>query len=90
VTIGHTASSSNQNLLCDSDAGCCPPESLESITDGQLNAELVFRGSSYQKTPGASYAPFAGPADREEQIRHALPGCSARSCVRAGNCGQRP
>ncbi|MDI3243008.1 DUF4192 domain-containing protein [Arthrobacter sp. AL08] len=63
-----------QNLLCDSDAGCCPPESLESITDGQLNAELVFRGSSYQKTPGTSYAPFAGPADREEQIRHALPG----------------
>ena len=63
-----------QNLLCDSDAGCCPPEPLESITDGQLNAELVFRGSSYQKTPGTSYAPFAGPADREEQIRHALPG----------------
>lgn len=63
-----------QNLLCDSDAGCCPPESLESITDGQLNAELVFRGSSYQKTPGTSYAPFAGPADREERIRLALPG----------------
>lgn len=63
-----------QNLLCDSEAGCCPPEPLESITDGQLNAELVFRGSSYQKTPGTTYAPFAGPADREEQIRHALPG----------------
>jgi hypothetical protein len=63
-----------QNLLCDSDAGCCQPEPLESITDGQLNAELVFRGSSYQKTPGTTYAPFAGPADREEQIREALPG----------------
>jgi hypothetical protein len=50
------------------------PESLESITDGQLNAELVFRGSSYQKTPGTNYAPFDGPAEREEQIRHALPG----------------
>lgn len=34
----------------------------------------MFRGSSYQKTPGTSYAPFAGPAEREEQIRHALPG----------------
>lgn len=63
-----------QNLLCDSDTGCCPPESLESITDGQLNAEMVFRGSSYQQQPGTNYAPFAGPADREEQIRHALPG----------------
>lgn len=63
-----------QNLLCDSDAGCCPPEPLEAITDGQLNAELVFRGSSYQKKPGTTYAPFSGPADREEQIRHALPG----------------
>ncbi|WP_285245315.1 DUF4192 domain-containing protein [Pseudarthrobacter sp. fls2-241-R2A-127] len=63
-----------QNLLCDSDAGCCPPEPLEAITDGQLNAELVFRGSSYQQTPGTTYAPFSGPADREEQIRRALPG----------------
>lgn len=63
-----------QNLLCDSEAGCCPPKPLESITDGQLNAELVFRGSSYQKTPGTTYAPFAGPADREEQIRYALTG----------------
>ena len=69
---------------------CCPPESLESITDGQLNAELVFRGSSYEKTPGTSYAPFAGPADREEQIRHALPGVLGAELLRAGNCGQRP
>lgn len=62
------------NLLCDSDAGCCLPEPLESIADGQLNAELVFRGSSYQKQPGTTYAPFAGPADRGEQIREAMPG----------------
>jgi hypothetical protein len=66
-----------QNLLCDSDAGCCQPEPLESITDGQLNAELVFRGSSYQKEPGTSYAPFTGPADTAERIREALPGVFA-------------
>jgi hypothetical protein len=66
-----------QNLLCDSDAGCCQPEPLESITDGQLNAELVFRGSSYQKEPGTTYAPFTGPADSAERIREALPGVFA-------------
>jgi hypothetical protein len=66
-----------QNLLCDTDAGCCLPETLESITDGHLNAELVYRGSSYQKNPGTTYPPFAGPADREEQIREALPGVLA-------------
>lgn len=63
-----------QNLLCDSDAGCCQPEPLESITDGQLNAELVFRGSSCQKEPGTTYAPFTGPADTADRIREALPG----------------
>lgn len=62
-----------QNLLCDSDAGCCLPQPLESITDGQLNAELIFRGSSYQKEPGTTYAPFTGPADTAEQIREAVP-----------------
>ncbi|WP_028275345.1 DUF4192 domain-containing protein [Arthrobacter sp. I3] len=66
-----------QNLLCDSEAGCCPPEPLESITDGQLNAELIFRGSSYQKTPGTTYGPFTGPANTAEQIREALPGVFA-------------
>lgn len=66
-----------QNLLCDSDAGCCPPEPLESITDGHLNAELIFRGSSYQKEPGTTYPPFTGPADTAEQIREALPGVFA-------------
>ncbi|WP_423185088.1 DUF4192 domain-containing protein [Arthrobacter sp. NyZ413] len=66
-----------QNLLCDPDAGCCGPEPLESITDGQLNAEMVFRGSSYQKQPGTSYAPFTGPADTAERIREALPGVLA-------------
>lgn len=69
VTSGHW-----QNLLCDSEAGCCQPEPLDSITDGQLNAELVFRGSSYQKAPGTSYAPFTGPNDSAERIREALPG----------------
>jgi Domain of unknown function (DUF4192) len=66
-----------QNLLCDSEAGCCLPEPLESITDGQLNAELVFRGSSYQKAPGTSYPPFTGPADTADRIREALPGVFA-------------
>jgi hypothetical protein len=68
VTLEHW-----QNLLCDSDAGCCRPEPLESITDGHLNAELVFRGSSYQKEPGTTYPPFRGPADTAERIREALP-----------------
>lgn len=66
-----------QNLLCDPDAGCCGPEPLESITDGQLNAEMVFRGSSYQKQPGTSYAAFTGPADTAQRIREALPGALA-------------
>ncbi|WP_306919727.1 MULTISPECIES: hypothetical protein [unclassified Arthrobacter] len=66
-----------QNLLCDSDAGCCLPEPLESITDGHLNAELIFRGSSYQKEPGTTYPPSTGPADTAEQIREALPGVFA-------------
>jgi hypothetical protein len=66
-----------QNLLCDSDAGCCPPEPLASITDGHLNTEMVFRGSSYQKTPGTSYAPFTGPGDTARRIDEALPGVLA-------------
>jgi len=61
-----------RNLLCDSEAGCCLPEPLESITDGQLNAELVFRGSSYQKGPGATYPPFSGPSDTADRIREAV------------------
>jgi hypothetical protein len=66
-----------RNLLCDSEAGCCAPEPLESITDGQLNAELVFRGSSYQKAPGTTYAPFTGPADTADRIREAVFGVFA-------------
>ncbi|MET3810843.1 DUF4192 domain-containing protein [Arthrobacter sp. UYEF3] len=66
-----------QNLLCDNDAGCCPPEPLESITDGHLNAEMVFRGSSYQDQPGTTYPPFTGRADTAERIRQALPGVLA-------------
>ncbi|MEV7663551.1 DUF4192 domain-containing protein [Paenarthrobacter sp. NPDC089316] len=58
------------NLLCD-DLQCCPIESLESITDGQLNAEMIFRGSSYKNAPGTSYPPFNGPADTIEQIEYA-------------------
>ncbi|MFJ4286829.1 DUF4192 domain-containing protein [Paenarthrobacter nicotinovorans] len=59
-----------KNLLCD-DPRCCPIESLESIKDGQLNAELVFRGSSYKNAPGTTYPPFNGPADTIEQIEYA-------------------
>lgn len=59
-----------KNLLCD-DPRCCPIESLESITDGQLNAEMIFRGSSYRNAPGTTYPPFDGPADTAEQIEHA-------------------
>jgi hypothetical protein len=66
-----------RNLLCDSEAGCCAPEPLESITDGQLNAELVFRGSSYQKAPGTTYRPFTGPADAADRIREAVFGVFA-------------
>jgi hypothetical protein len=66
-----------RNLLCDSEAGCCTPEPLESITDGQLNAELVFRGSSYQKAPGTTYLPFTGPADAVDRIREAVFGVFA-------------
>ncbi|WP_142060045.1 DUF4192 domain-containing protein [Pseudarthrobacter sp. B4EP4b] len=66
-----------RNLLCDSEAGCCLPEPLESITDGQLNAELVFRGSSYQKAPGTTYAAFTGPADTADRIREAVYGVFA-------------
>jgi hypothetical protein len=66
-----------RNLLCDSEAGCCAPEPLESITDGQLNAELVFRGSSYQKAPGTTYPPFTGPADATDRIREAVFGVFA-------------
>ncbi|MBO1269827.1 DUF4192 domain-containing protein [Arthrobacter cavernae] len=61
-----------KNLLCD-DTRCCPPQPLEAITDGHLNAEMIFRGSSYQKAPGANYAPFAGPADTAERIDAAMP-----------------
>ncbi|MFJ4030386.1 DUF4192 domain-containing protein, partial [Paenarthrobacter sp. NPDC089989] len=59
-----------KNLLCD-DPQCCPIESLESITDGNLNAEMIYRGSSYKAAPGTRYEPFSGPADTAEQIDHA-------------------
>lgn len=59
-----------KNLLCD-DLRCCPIESLDSITDGHLNAEMVYRGSSYKDAPGTSFATFNGPADTAEQIDHA-------------------
>ncbi|AOY74357.1 DUF4192 domain-containing protein [Paenarthrobacter sp. YJN-5] len=59
-----------KNLLCD-DPQCCPVESLQSIKDGQLNAELIFRGSSYKNAPGTTYPPFNGPADTIERIEHA-------------------
>uniref|UniRef100_UPI003F490DAE DUF4192 domain-containing protein n=1 Tax=Paenarthrobacter ureafaciens TaxID=37931 RepID=UPI003F490DAE len=59
-----------KNLLCD-DPQCCPTESLESITDGQLNAEMVFRGSSYKAAPGTTYPAFSGPADTADQIEYA-------------------
>lgn len=59
-----------KNLLCD-DPQCCPIESLEAITDGHLNAEMIFRGSSYNDAPGISYAPFSGPANTVEKIQHA-------------------
>ncbi|MFW0775949.1 DUF4192 domain-containing protein [Paenarthrobacter nitroguajacolicus] len=59
-----------KNLLCD-DLRCCPVQSLDSITDGHLNAEMIFRGSSYKDAPGTTYAPFNGPADTAEQIEHA-------------------
>ncbi len=59
-----------KNLLCD-DVQCCPIQSLDSITDGHLNAEMIFRGSSYKDAPGTTYAPFNGPADTAEQIEYA-------------------
>lgn len=59
-----------KNLLCD-DPRCCPIESLETITDGQLNAEMIFRGSSYKNAPGTTYPPFHGPADTAEKIEYA-------------------
>ena len=59
-----------KNLLCD-DVQCCPIQSLDSITDGHLNAEMIFRGSSYKDAPGTTYAPFNGPADTPEQIEYA-------------------
>ncbi|MFJ4264611.1 DUF4192 domain-containing protein [Paenarthrobacter nicotinovorans] len=59
-----------KNLLCD-DLRCCPIEPLESITDGHLNAEMIFRGSSYKNAPGTTYPPFNGPADTVEQIEYA-------------------
>ncbi|MGO4254175.1 DUF4192 family protein [Paenarthrobacter sp. TAF1] len=34
-----------KNLLCD-DLRCCPIESLDSITDGHLNAEMMVRGGA--------------------------------------------
>ena len=65
-----------QNLLCDSDAVCCPPEALESITDGQLNAELVFRGRRYQKTPA--------PPTRRSQAPQTEKNRSGRHCPARG------
>ncbi|MBP2269217.1 hypothetical protein J3A64_004757 [Pseudarthrobacter sp. PvP004] len=59
-----------KNLLCD-DTLCCQPQPLETITDGHLNAEMVFRGSTYQKQPGTTYPPFNGPEDTAERIDHA-------------------
>ncbi|BCW12989.1 MULTISPECIES: DUF4192 domain-containing protein [Paenarthrobacter] len=60
-----------KNLLCD-DLRCCPIQSLEAITDGQLNAEMIYRGSSYKDTPGTTYPPFNGPADTSRKIDNAL------------------
>lgn len=57
-----------QNLLCDGQDGCCPAYPLEAITDSALNAEMVYRGSTYNQDAGAIYAPFTGPADTEEAI----------------------
>ena len=57
-----------QNLLCDGVDGCCPAYPLEAITDSALNAEMVYRGSTYNQDAGATYAPFTGPADTEETI----------------------
>ncbi|MDR6689090.1 hypothetical protein J2Y41_004695 [Arthrobacter sp. 1088] len=65
VTSGHW-----KNLLCD-DLKCCPVQSLDAITDGPLNAEMIYRGSTYRDAPGVDYAPFDGPADTAEQIDHA-------------------
>jgi hypothetical protein len=59
-----------KNLLCD-DLRCCPIQSLNSITDGHLNAEMIYRGSSCKDATGTTYAPFNGPADTAEQIDHA-------------------
>lgn len=57
-----------QNLLCDSEAGCCAPQPLDSIKDSNLNAEMVFRGSAYAAEPGTTYAPYTGPVERIETI----------------------
>ena len=57
-----------QNLLCDGVDGCCPAYPLEAITDSALNAEMVYRGSTYNQNAGATYAPFTGPANTEEAI----------------------
>ena len=57
-----------QNLLCDGQDGCCPAYPLEAITDSALNAEMVYRGSTYNQNAGATYAPFTGPANTEEAI----------------------
>jgi hypothetical protein len=65
VTSGHW-----KNLLCD-DLRCCPVQSLDTITDGQLNAEMIYRGSSYRNAPAVDIAPFDGPADTAEQIDYA-------------------
>lgn len=58
-----------QDLLCDSEAGCCAPQPLDAITDSALNAEMVFRGSAYNAGPGTTYAPYAGPAEATEWIQ---------------------
>jgi hypothetical protein len=78
-----------RNLLCDSEAGCCLPEPLESITDGQLNAELVFRGQQLPKGP-RHHLRAVHRTQRIPPTGSVRPssGCSPESCTPAGNCGQ--
>ena len=61
-----------QNLLCDGQDDCCPAYPLETITDSALNAEMVYRGSAYNQDPGATYTPYTGPVETEENIIAAI------------------
>jgi hypothetical protein len=49
------------------------PAAKTTGTEGQLNAELVFRGSSYQKAPGTSYPPFTGARQPRDRGQPRLP-----------------